>query len=248
MNYYNCDHITWKASLSLMKNDPNGQRVYSNLYQMTRDVLMLSLTISAATSLILLTIGLIKIVINHFTDVVPILDSIPIAILFCTLCPAIFLVPLAWVLSYFGCYKNIKNIYSLMQHFIASFSDAERIEIINPAAYVIYYRGHEFIAHFQENPTARLCVGKGKIVLLLPYLDPKNDRTIEMLVEETEDYLVGKNYVPTGINEECIANHFPAHPLPPAHIVTGTADTMVYLMERFDLQSPRKEEVKKGGE
>lgn len=69
-----------------------------------------------------------------------------------------------------------------------------------------------------------------------------------MLLEETEDYLVGKNYVPTGINEECIANHFPARPLPPAHIVIGTADTMVYLMERFDLQSPRKEEVKKGGE
>ncbi|CAK7019553.1 MULTISPECIES: hypothetical protein [Bacteroides] len=38
MNYYICDHITWKKSLSLLKNDMNGQRVYSNLWQMTRDV------------------------------------------------------------------------------------------------------------------------------------------------------------------------------------------------------------------
>ena len=27
MNYYICDHITWKKSLSLLKNDMNGQRV-----------------------------------------------------------------------------------------------------------------------------------------------------------------------------------------------------------------------------
>ena len=38
MNYFICDLITWKKSLSLLKNDMNGQRVYSNLWQMTRDV------------------------------------------------------------------------------------------------------------------------------------------------------------------------------------------------------------------
>ena len=60
MNYYICDHITWKKSLSLLKNDMEGQRVYSNLWQMTRDVLMLSLSLSAMASLVILAFGLIK--------------------------------------------------------------------------------------------------------------------------------------------------------------------------------------------
>lgn len=241
MNYYNCDHITWKASLSLMKSDPNAQRVYSNLYQMTRDVLMTALTISAVASLTFLTIGLIKIGIEHLTNT-PIMDSISVTILFSILCPAIIVVPLAWVLSYFGFYRNIKKIHSLMNHFIVSFPDAERVEPVNPVSYTIYYRGHEFIVLYQEHPTASLRVGKGKVILLIPYLDTKEGRTIEMLSEEIIEYLEGKSCAPSGMNDTCIVHHFPARPVP-SPIIKGTADTMAYLMERFNLVSPTKEKA-----
>ena len=64
MNYYICDDITWKKSLSLLKNDMEGQRVYSSLWQMTRDVLMLSLSLSAMASLAILVFGLIRFIID----------------------------------------------------------------------------------------------------------------------------------------------------------------------------------------
>ena len=41
-----------------------GQRVYSSLWQMTRDVLMLSLSLSAMASLAILVFGLIRFIID----------------------------------------------------------------------------------------------------------------------------------------------------------------------------------------
>lgn len=77
----------------------------------------------------------------------------------------------------------------------------------------------------------------------MPYLDTKEGRTVEMLSEEIIEYLEGKNCAPSGMNDTCILNHFPARPVPSNDIVKGTADTMLYLMDRFNLVSPRKEKV-----
>ena len=128
MNYYICDDITWKKSLSLLKNDMEGQRVYSSLWQMTRDVLMLSLSLSAMASLAILVFGLIRFIIDTLSGTTEQTMTLFDVIIFSMTCPATFVVPLTWVLAYFGWYKNLRKINSLLQKFIASLSETENVK------------------------------------------------------------------------------------------------------------------------
>ena len=242
MNYYICDHITWKKSLSLLKNDIEGQRVYSNLWQMTRDVLMLSLSLSAMASLVILVFGLIKFIADILSGTTEQATTLFDVIIFSMACPAIFVVPLTWGLAYFGWYKNLRKINSLLQKFIASLPDAEDIKRTSPVSYTLRYHKKEFHAMFEEKEkTTTVAVAKGDLILLLPYQDTQQ-RTTDELFEEIKGFLEGKLFASFAMGPKYMLFAFNSRPIPSQAEVKQAAETLLYLTERFQLQDPDPEE------
>lgn len=242
MNYYICDHITWKKSLSLLKNDMEGQRVYSNLWQMTRDVLMLSLSLSAMASLVILVFGLIKFIADILSGTTEQATTLFDVIIFSMACPAIFVVPLTWGLAYFGWYKNLRKINSLLQKFIASLPEAEDVKRTSPVSYTLRYHKIEFHAMFEEKEkTTTVAVAKGDLILLLPYQD-KQQRTTDELFEEIKGFLEGKLFASFAMGPKYMLFAFNSRPIPSQAEVKQAAETLLYLTERFQLQDPDPEE------
>ena len=238
MNYYLCDNITWKSSLSLLKQDMEGQRVYSNLWQMTRDVLMLSLTLSALASGALLLFGLIKQGIDVISETTPAMESIADIVIFSLLCPAIFVVPLTWVLAYFGWYKNLRKIKSLLCRLIDSFPEAEDVKNTSPVSYTFCYQGQVFQTIFEEKGNSgTVSVARGNLILLLPYQDTKEDRSTDALFKEIAGFLDGKLHACFAMGEDYMLYTFGCRPAPRPERVRQAADTLLYLMERFNLQA-----------
>lgn len=241
MNYYICDHITWKKSLSLLKNDMDGQRVYSNLWQMTRDVLMLSLSLSAMASLVILVFGLIKFIADILSGTTEQTMTLFDVIIFSMACPAIFVVPLTWGLAYFGWYKNLRKINSLLQKFIASLPDAEDVKRTSPVSYTLRYHKKEFHAMFEEKEkTTTVAVAKGDLILLLPYQDTQQ-RTTDELFEEIKGFLEGKLFASFAMGPKYMLFAFNSRPIPSQAEVKQAAETLLYLTERFQLQDPDPE-------
>ena len=242
MNYYICDHITWKKSLSLLKNDMEGQRVYSNLWQMTRDVLMLSLSLSAMASLVILAFGLIKFIADILSGTTEQATTLFDVIIFSMACPAIFVVPLTWGLAYFGWYKNLRKINSLLQKFIASLSETENVKRTSPVSYPLRYHKKEFHAMFEEKEkTTTVAVAKGDLILLLPYQDTQQ-RTTDELFEEIKGFLEGKLFASFAMGPKYMLFAFNSRPIPSQAEVKQAAETLLYLTERFQLQDPEEEE------
>ena len=242
MNYYICDHITWKKSLSLLKNDMEGQRVYSNLWQMTRDVLMLSLSLSAMASLVILAFGLIKFIADILSGTTEQTTTLFDVIIFSMACPAIFVVPLTWGLAYFGWYKNLRKINSLLQKFIASLSETEDVKRTSPVSYTLRYHKKEFHAMFEEKEkTTTVAVAKGDLILLLPYQDTQQ-RTTDELFEEIKGFLEGKLFASFAMGPKYMLFAFNSRPIPSQAEVKQAAETLLYLTERFQLQDPEEEE------
>jgi hypothetical protein len=242
MNYYICDHITWKKSLSLLKNDMDGQRVYSNLWQMTRDVLMLSLSLSAMASLVILVFGLIKFIADILSGITEQATTLFDVIIFSMACPAIFVVPLTWGLAYFGWYKNLRKINSLLQKFIASLSETEDVKRTSPVSYTLRYHKKEFHAMFEEKEkTTTVAVAKGDLILLLPYQDTQQ-RTTDELFEEIRGFLEGKLFASFAMGPKYMLFAFNSRPIPSQAEVKQAAETLLYLTERFQLQVPDPEE------
>lgn len=242
MNYYQCDHITLKASLSLLKNDMSGQRVYSSLWQMTRDVLMISLSLSAMASLALFTFGIVKMLIDLFTQSTPLMGALPDVIIFSLICPALFVVPLTWVLAYFGWYRNMGKIEFLLQHFISSLPEVEKVAAKGPNAYTFYYREYEFMIIFKEKESGIVSSARGAYVLVMPYVDTKKERAFETLYKEIQTFVTGKCDVPFGLSPDIMATNFICRPLPSAQSVKKAADLMIYVMGRFNLRAPLPDE------
>ena len=241
MNYYICDHITWKKSLSLLKNDMEGQRVYSNLWQMTRDVLMLSLSLSAMASLVILAFGLIKFIADILSGTTEQATTLFDVIIFSMACPAIFVVPLTWGLAYFGWYKNLRKINSLLQKFIASLPDAEDVKRTSPVSYTLRYHKKEIHAMFEEKEkTTTVAVAKGDLILLLPYQDTQQ-RTTDELFEEIKGFLEGKLFASFAMGPKYMLFAFNSRPIPSQTEVKQAAETLLYLTERFQLQDPDPE-------
>lgn len=242
MNYYICDHITWKKSLSLLKNDMDGQRVYSNLWQMTRDVLMLSLSLSAMASLVILVFGLIKFIADILSGTTEQTMTLFDVIIFSMACPAVFVVPLTWGLAYFGWYKNLRKISSLLQKFIASLPETEDVKRTSPVSYTLRYHKKEFHAMFEEKEkTTTVAVAKGDLILLLPYQDTQQ-RTTDELFEEIKGFLEGKLFASFAMGPKYMLFAFNSRPIPSQAEVKQAAETLLYLMERFQLQDPVPEE------
>lgn len=238
MNYYICDHITWKKSLSLLKNDMDGQRVYSNLWQMTRDVLMLSLSLSAMASLIILVFGLIKFIADILSGTTEQTATLFDVIIFSMACPAIFVVPLTWGLAYFGWYKNLRKINSLLQQFIASLPETEDVKRTSPVSYTLRYHKKEFHAIFEEKEkTTTVAVAKGDLILLLPYQDTQQ-RTTDELFKEIKGFLEGKLFASFAMGPKYMLFAFNSRPIPSQTEVKQAAETLLYLTERFQLQDP----------
>ena len=238
MNYYICDHITWKKSLSLLKNDMEGQRVYSNLWQMTRDVLMLSLSLSAMASLVILVFGLIKFIADILSGTTEQATTLFDVIIFSMACPAIFVVPLTWGLAYFGWYKNLRKINSLLQKFIASLPEAEDVKRTSPVSYTLRYHKKEFHAIFEEKEkTTTVAVAKGDLILLLPYQDTQQ-RTTDELFKEIKGFLEGKLFASFAMGPKYMLFAFNSRPIPSQTEVKQAAETLLYLTERFQLQDP----------
>lgn len=238
MNYYICDHITWKKSLSLLKNDMDGQRVYSTLWQMTRDVLMLSLSLSAMASLIILVFGLIKFIADILSGTTEQTATLFDVIIFSMACPAIFVVPLTWGLAYFGWYKNLRKINSLLQQFIASLPETEDVKRTSPVSYTLRYHKKEFHAIFEEKEkTTTVAVAKGDLILLLPYQDTQQ-RTTDELFKEIKGFLEGKLFASFAMGPKYMLFAFNSRPIPSQTEVKQAAETLLYLTERFQLQDP----------
>lgn len=240
MNYYLCDDITWKKSLSLLINDSSGQRIYSTPRQMTRDVLMISITLSALASFVLLVFGSIKLIVDFiFAPTLPAEFSALDIILFSAVCPAIFIVPLTWVLAYFGWYKSFWKINAALQKFIDSLPEAEDIKCATPVSYTLRYQQQEFHAIFDEKKTSRIAsVAQGELILLISYRDTQ-ERTTDALFQEIKEYLQGKLYASFAMDEGCLLFSFDSQPAPEPERVKQTAETLIYLKERFGLQDAK---------
>lgn len=242
MNYYICDHITWKKSLSLLKKDMEGQRVYSNLWQMTRDVLMLSLSLSAMASLAILVFGLIKFVVDILSGDTEQTMTLFDAIIFSIACPAIFVIPLTWGLAYFGWYKNHRKINSLLQKLMASLPDTEDTQRTSPVSYTFRYRQKGFHALFEEKESSTtVAMARGDLILLLPYQDTQQ-RTTDELFEEMKGFLEGKLFASFAMGPKYMLFAFSSRHAPSQAQVKQAAETLLYLMERFHLQEPASEE------
>lgn len=238
MNYYRCDHITWKASLRLLFNDSEGQRIYSNLWQMTRDVLMLSTTLSATGSLFILIFGLFHLITNSLSGSAEQTKSLFDIFIISLACPATITIPLAWILAYFGYYKNYKKINSILQRTIAALPEVENVECTtSPVSYVVSYKHKEFYIFFRETGNHRtVSVARGELGILLPYQDTQQ-RTTEQLFEEIKGYLVGKLTTSFAMGPQHICFIFSSNHLPAPADVREAAETLLYLMERFQLQT-----------
>lgn len=157
-------------------------------------------------------------------------------------CPAIFVVPLTWVLAYFGWYKNLRKINSLLQKFMASLSETEEVKRTSPVSYTFRYHKKEFHAIFEEkeSPTT-VAVAKGDLILLLPYQDTQQ-RTTDELFEEIKGFLEGKLFASFAMGPKCMLFAFNSRPIPSQAEVKQAAETLLYLTERFQLQDPVPEE------
>ena len=216
----------------------DGQRVYSNLWQMTRDVLMLSLSLSAMASLIILVFGLIKFIADILSGTTEQTATLFDVIIFSMACPAIFVVPLTWGLAYFGWYKNLRKINSLLQQFIASLPETEDVKRTSPVSYTLRYHKKEFHAIFEEKEkTTTVAVAKGDLILLLPYQDTQQ-RTTDELFKEIKGFLEGKLFASFAMGPKYMLFAFNSRPIPSQTEVKQAAETLLYLTERFQLQDP----------
>ncbi|WP_291530567.1 hypothetical protein [Bacteroides sp. UBA939] len=238
LNYYICDNITWKESLSLLKEDKDGQRIYSNLWQMTRDVLMLSVSLNIITSLVIFVAFMIQLISDSIFGTGDQTESMPIinAILISIICPASVFTPFFWALAYFGWYKHPRKIDSALYKFIASLPEAKEIERTSPVSYSLRYRQHKFYAFFAEKrTTGALSPTQGKFMIILPYQDVP-ERSTKELFEEIKGFLRGKISALFSIGPKCMRFSFNYRPTPAPVEVKQAAELLLYLMERFQLK------------
>lgn len=234
MDYILCDKITWKESLRLLKKNMYAQRVYSTLWQMTKDVLYLAITISSIASLVIL---------------IPALMNPPGAWweTFCVVIfvPLSFMLPLIWVCAYFGWYKNNKKINSILKTFIRSLPEVHSVVQYMPIAYTFSYKSHQFQAIFKEADQAGrpVTVAKGKLLVAIQYKDHQ-DRDIEDLFQEMAGFLKGKQIGDLSMTNYILYYTFDSKPLPAPQVVTEAMDLMLYLGQRFSLELLTEESKK----
>lgn len=233
MNYPICDKITWKESLLLLKNDLYAQRVYSTVWKMTKDVLYLSLTLCSVGSLTILVPAVMN-PLDTWWETLCIVFLVPISVI----------LPLIWVCAYFGWYKNIKKINSILLHFINSLPGVDSVAQYMPVAYTFRYEHQQFHAVFQEkdNPGKPVTVAQGKLMLALIYTDTQ-ERDIQKLFEDIEGYLKGKETGDFAISGRALLYRFPIKPLPTPQEVNEAMNLMLYLAQRFNLKLLPEEEV-----
>lgn len=233
MSYHLCDKITWKESILLLKRDMHAQRVYTNLWYLTKDVLYLSLTLSSMGSIILM---------------VPILMN-PLDTWWDTICvivfvPLLFILTMLWICAYFGWYKNIKKINTIMLNLINSLDEVDSIAQYSPVAYTFKYKQHEFHAVFQENesPGKPVSIAEGKLLLALFYIDPQ-ERGVETLVEQIASFLKGKQIGDFAVSTNGLLYRFDSKRLPTPKVAIEAMDLMLYLAQRFNLELPSEEDI-----
>lgn len=226
MDYIICDKITWKESLHLLKENMYAQRVYSTPWLMTKDVLYLAITLSSIASLAIL---------------IPAIMNPPGAWWesFCVVVfvPLSFIFPLIWVCAYFGWYKNIKKINSILKTFIHSLPEVHSVVQCMPIAYTFCYKSYQFEAIFKESdPVGRsVTVAKGELLVAIQYKDYQN-RDIEELFQEMAGFLKGKQIGNLSMTNYILYYTFNSKPLPSPKVVTEAMDLMLYLGQRFNLE------------
>lgn len=232
-NYYNCDDLSWKESLFLLKQDLSGQRIYSTLWLMTKDVLRLGLSFCAAASLILL----IPLMLSP-------LDTWQEGLCMAILLPLLFILPVTWILAYFGWYKNIRMMRVFLLQFARLIADnRESYRITSPLTSEYLYRGQLFYAIFREDESLQLVtVAKGEIATGLFYRDPQGRDVIE-LQKQMLEFLKGKRPVPLSLNKRAITAHFRARKFPPEDRMKDDLDMLLYLVKRYGLEIISQEEA-----
>ena len=225
MSYHLCDKITWKQSLLLLKHDMYAQRVYTNPWYLTKDVLYLSLPLSGICSLALMIPALMN-PLETWWDTICIIVFVPLS----------FILPLVWICAYFGWYKNIKKINTIMLNLISSLDRVDSIAQYSPVGYTFQYEQQEFQAVFQENqsPGKPVSVAEGKLLLALFYMDPQ-ERDFGTLIEEIAGYLKGKRIGDFAMSTNQLLYRFDSKHLPSPKEAIEALDLMLYLVQRFNL-------------
>ena len=86
-----------------------------------------------------------------------------------------------------------------------------------------------------------MAVAKGDLILLLPYQDTQQ-RTTDELFEEIKGFLIGKQFASFAMGPKYMLFAFNSRPAPAQTEVKQSAEMLLYLTERFQLQDPIPEE------
>lgn len=235
MDFHICDKITWKESLLLLKEDLYAQRVYSTLWRMTKDVFYLALPISGIASLAILIPALISPP-GNWWETSCVVVFVPMS----------FLLPLVWICAYFGWYKNLKKINSILWNFTNSLDEVDSIAQYAPIAYTFRYKSQQFQAIFQETAIlgTSLSMAKGNIILAIPYRI-QQQRNVQALGHEMASFLKGKNIPNFRLCENSMSYRLHYKPLPCPKEVKELMDLLIYLAHRFSLELITEEELYK---
>ena len=104
------------------------------------------------------------------------------------------------------------------------------------------YHQKEFHALFEEKENSTtVAVAKGDLILLLPYQDTQQ-RTTDELFEEIKGFLIGKQFASFAMGPKYMLFAFNSRPAPAQTEVKQSAEMLLYLTERFQLQDPIPEE------
>ena len=234
-HYYNFDNISWKDLIKLLKNDHSGNAVCSNIWQYTRVIFM------------------------EASLVAPLLLIIPIAWLFhpdqmsfwemLLLMPACLLglIAFVWPIAYFE-YRRNREVPQKMDAFVSALPDVTITQVLFLNYYIVRYHNICFHIILDEPMQAKKVVkNRRTLQITMPYYDPL-ERHPNDLFYEIKEYFNGKIHAHFNFTEFALSFVFPYQPEPKTSQVKEAADTLLYILERFQLCNELPDETAEEGD
>ena len=234
-HYYNFDNISWKDLIKLLKNDTTGISVCSNVWQYTRVIFM------------------------EASLLAPLLLIIPIAWLFhpeqmsfwemLLLMPACLLglIAFVWPITYFE-YRRNHDVPQKMGAFISAMPDVTITHVLFLNYYIVLYHNVCFhiILDKPEQPKKKV-KDQRTLQITMPYYDSL-ERHPNDLFFEIQEYLKGKIHPHFNFTDFSLSFVFPYQPEPKTSQVKEAADTLLYILERFQLCNESPDETAEEGD
>lgn len=222
VNYYPCDNIKWADSLRLLLHDPRGQRIYSSLWQLTRDVLMLSATLFLPLGLLTAFVGLCC----FSCGVWQVAGNL--------LMPFCLLFPLTWTLGYLQWYRwphtLLRLIYRLLQAL-----EVTACSFTSPVSCSFRYAGRILILLLEETERRSILGPRvTSVYLLLPHLRISDEQRATLFPRLME-YLKEKQKGSYALFSKTQAFRYPLSPFPDPQDLRRAVENMIYLADRYGL-------------